>query len=269
MRGSTRTTLAVRGTSGSSEGVLLGWIVGVEWGGRLDALPERMYGFVPAVAGQPVDLDHLYAQLRKEFGGKFTVNFPPTSLGCTYVVSLRPNFSRYHANDTFVLRASTEVEAWELVPRVGRQGVRKAEREGVEVSLATDGGAWMRYLGLHVSKNARRHAPVLSRLDLDSLRENFGNRLGLVVASRGNVPLAAVAFVVDGAYGVLVDNASQPEHWHLNPNNLAVWEAVRECIRRGAKVVDFGFSAVDDEGGARFKEHMGASRCPVYAAMSS
>jgi hypothetical protein len=54
----------------------------------------------------------------------------------------------------------------------------------------------------------------------------------------------------------------------LNPNNLVVWNAMRDLIRGGVEIIDLGFSARDDEGGSRFKKHMGGETCPLFSVTS-
>jgi hypothetical protein len=255
-----RVTLALE----TEAGELLGWVLGVEAFGRLDALPDRMYGFVRAGSPAPIDLDGVWKALRREYGGKFNLFMPPEALSGPVCASVKGKVARYHAHDTFLMHCADVDAAWSGVERVGRQGVAKAEREGVRVSMATDGAAFMRYLGLHVAKSSRLGSPAMRRQDIDLLRTLFGPNLGLSLALVEDRPIAAVLFLTMGSYAMLIDNASLPEHWHLNPNNLVVWKAVEECITRGATTVDFGFSTAEDEGARRFKAHMGARPHPVF-----
>ena len=244
-------------------GAALGVIVGVERAGRLEALPDRLYGFVPAPAAPAVDLDALWLALRRVFGGRFSVVLPPAELcGAQYEAD---KLGRYRSHRTFLLEADNVEEAWRRLARVGRQGVRKAQREGVRVEWRDDDLAWARYLQLHVAKAVRRRAPAWSHHDTVSLRDVFGDSLRLVLGVHAGRVVSGVVLVVCDDYALFVDNASDPAAWSLNPNNLVVWSAVERVVREGVRLVDYGFSAEGDTGTARFKEHMGGVEAAVYA----
>ncbi|NUN16017.1 MAG: GNAT family N-acetyltransferase [Myxococcales bacterium] len=246
------------------QGRAIAWIIANVYNGRIDALPDRMYGLVRPKLPTPLDVDLLYRGLRTFAGGTFRVHLPPAELSGPYVAGDKNKLARYVAHDTFVLRARTEEEAWAKVERVGRQGVKKAEKEGVEVDVSADPMTLIRYLSLNVAKSSRVGSPPFNRSILDRLQKLFGPRLQVALARIGKEAVAAVLFVMDGPYAMLIDNASKPEFWHLNPNNLAVWSAIKTCITQGVTVVDYGFSDKGDEGAARFKTHMGAEKLVTY-----
>ncbi len=244
-------------------GATLGVIVGVERAGRLEALPDRLYGFVPAPVGPALDLDALWLALRRTFGGRFSVVLPPPALAAAQYEA--DKLGRYRSHRTFLLEAGSVEEAWRRLARVGRQGVRKAQREGVRVEWRDDDLAWARYLQLHVAKAVRRRAPAWSRHDTVLLREVFGDSLRLVLGVHAGRVVSGVVLVVYDDYALFVDNASDPAAWALNPNNLVVWSAVERVVRDGVRLVDYGFSAKGEAGTARFKEHMGGVEVAVYA----
>jgi len=251
------------------EGVTLGWFIGLRRGtGRIEALPDRMYGFIPSTAVLPVDLDQVYKLLRREWGGSFRVNFPPQALGCVYKGTFRGTTDRYHLSDTFLVSTTDEEAARGGIRRVARQALRKAERGPLEVRSRGGASEWMQFLGLHVAKSARHGSPAMGRGEIRALQEVFHEGLGLHLASLEGRPVAAVVHVRMGSYALMLDNASLPEHWGLNPNNLVVWNAMRDLIRGGVEIIDLGFSARDDEGGSRFKKHMGGETCPLFSVTS-
>ena len=247
----------------------LGWLVGVRRGtGRIDSLPDRMYGFIHANGAGPIDLDGVYKLLRREWGGSFRTNFPALALGGEYEGSHRGRVDRYHLSDTFLLAPESEDAARSAIRRVARQALQKAERGPLEVRSSGGASDWMQFLGLHVAKSARRGSPAMGRAEIRALQEVFGEGLGLHLATLEGRPVAAVVHVRMGAYAMMLDNASLPEHWGLNPNNLVVWTAMRDRVREGVKLIDLGFSAREDAGGHRFKEHMGGERTAVYSVTS-
>ena len=163
------------------------------------------------------------------------------------------------------LEATSQAEAWALVRRVGRQGVKKARRSGGRVveATATD---WLRLATLKSEAlGGRPPHPGL----VTALTDVFG--AGAVhlpgVSFDGDVGAVVLALSV-GDYGVLVDGASDRAHWDKNPNNLAVWSAVLELLGAGCRRIDYGFSPVG-AGDARFKDHMGGREIPLSRVLGT
>lgn len=96
------------------------------------------------------------------------------------------------------------------------------------------------------------------------LARAFGARARLFLGRHAGRTIAAVLVIEDGSYAVFADGSSLEEAWRLCPNNLVVWTAARECFERGARLLDYGLTALDDGGGARFKTHLGGVATPVY-----
>lgn len=229
LRGFGRVWTALAG--GAIEEIPIGQGTLFVWNGR-EALPDRMYG----IAGATGELDP--GLLPRGLG----VNLPPGLRAGGEVRCV-----------THLLRASTRGEAWDQLRRVGRQGVRKAERSGCEVGALED----REYLRLATLKARALEGPEPHPGLVPALREAFGaERVQLSgVRYEGAWVAAVLAIDVEG-YGLLVDGASDRAHWDKNPNNLAVWAAVAALVDAGCGVVDYGFSPVG-AGDARFKDHMG------------
>jgi hypothetical protein len=210
--------------------------------GRVEALPDRMYGLAD-VESSELSRDSLPPGLE--------INLPP---------GVRCRGAELHCLGHHLV-AGDRAEAWDQLRRVGRQGVAKAERSGCTVDRGAPDEAWF---GLSSLKSAalggRPPHPAL----IATLREVFGrSAVGLTLVRADGAPAACVLWLVIGDYGMLVDGASDRAHWDRNPNNLAVWEAVAAAVDRGARRVDYGFSPVG-AGDARFKDHMGGREVPLY-----
>lgn len=210
--------------------------------GRVEALPDRMYGLAD-VALSTLNRDSLPADA--------AINLPP---------GVRCPGAEVHCLGHHLV-ARDRAEAWDRLRRVGRQGIGKAERSGCRVDHDAPDVAWF---GLSSQKSAalggRPPHPAL----VATLRDVFGSAaVGLTVVRAEGSPAACVLWLVVDGYGMLVDGASDRAHWHRNPNNLAVWEAVAAAIDRGAERVDYGFSPLG-AGDARFKDHMGGREVPLY-----
>ena len=214
--------------------------------GRAQALPDRMYGLMGPnrESVRPGDLPSgLWVNLPP---GVVTPDVEPHCLG--------------HA-----LQATTVEAAWDSLRRVGRQGVDKARRMGCRLDELAD-HEYLELAGLKArALGGREPVPEL----LAALRDTFGSEHVLLTGVRvESSPVAAVLAVRVGAYGMLVDGASDRAHWDKNPNNLAVWKAVSSLVAGGCTEVDYGFSPVG-AGDARFKDHMGGRATPLYRVLGT
>lgn len=220
-----------------SNGIIVHWTAA---DGESEALPERMYG-VAGVRGDRIDPAEVPS---------FPINLPPGvgADGAELVC------------ETHILRVASIKEAWDSLKRVGRQGVRKAEKMGCRAESMDDAT----YLDLCRRKNERLGSPAPHPELLRTLREHFGeDNVGVQGVYAGLDAAAAVLWVVAAGYAMLVDGSSESAHWDKNPNNLAVWSALEALIGRGVHTVDYGFSPVG-AGDRVFKKHMGGQRIPLY-----
>ena len=224
-----------------SQGVCLVW---TSQDGRRQALPDRMYG-VGGAAVESISLDEMPAGI--------PVNLPPgaqSGHGAPTCVTHRMDVSDVGA-------------AWERLKRVGRQGVKKAERTGCQVDVVSDDA----YHRLACLKADALGTPPPPASMIGAIREEFGEQLGLTAVVFQGQPIAIVSWIEVDGYGLLLDGASDRAHWDKNPNNLAVWSAIESLMARGVRCVDFGFSPVGS-GDAQFKAHMGGQAIDLYQVMS-
>ncbi len=210
--------------------------------GRVEALPDRMYGLAGATM-QQVEL--------RDLPPGVPVNLPPGVSAAEATVH-----SIGHQ-----LVAGDRATAWASLRRVGRQGVRKARRTGCEVLAEVSDQDYLRVAAAKASRlDGRPPHPDL----LPALRSVFGPAaVALVGVAVDGLVVSCVVTVSVEAYGMLIDGASDGSHWDRNPNNLAVWEAVGGLLDRGCERVDYGFSP-PGAGDLRFKDHLGGREVPLY-----
>jgi len=234
------------------------WVCGTaaREGGRLEALPERFYGLLPE-PGEIVDLDGLRATLRATGASAEIVCAPRGPYRAA-------DLGAYHRLDTFLVSGVGADELFGRLARVGRQGVRRAERAGVTVRGLELGAAVEEYHALYARKCARHGAAARPRAFFDRLAVAFGGDAQVFLADHEGAPVAAALVVRVGGYAIFADGSSREDAWDLCPNNFVVWHAGRACLRAGARLLDYGLSSVDVEGDARFKTHLGGTRTPVY-----
>ncbi|MBI5479352.1 MAG: GNAT family N-acetyltransferase [Deltaproteobacteria bacterium] len=235
------------------------WICGVGGAVRghgFEALPERFYGLLPD-EGATLDLDALRAALARS-GVTSRVQCAP---GGDYRAA---DLSAFHRLDTYLVAAASPDQAYQGMARVGRQGVRKAERSGVTVARRPLAAALAAFHALHAAKCERHGSPVMPETLFGRIADAFGERAEVFLAEHGGRPVAAALVVREGAYAIFADGSSLAEAWRVCPNNLTVWTAARSCLERGARLLDYGITLPGDAGGHRFKAHLGGVRTPVY-----
>ncbi|MGI8757534.1 MAG: GNAT family N-acetyltransferase [Acidimicrobiales bacterium] len=173
--------------------------------------------------------------------------------------------ARWHRLD---LRESSEA-AWAAAAGPFRQGVRKAERAGVEVrplaEVEADGGV-AAFAGLH--RNLRRTKyGMLSQPEafFANIRDRFApleawHPLGAYV---DDVLVAATVYLRWGDVLYYKFNASDPGALEARPNNLLLWAGSEVARSLGCSALDLGPSDDDQPGLIRFKAQSGATEGEV------
>lgn len=136
-----------------------------------------------------------------------------------------------------------------------RRAIRKAEREGLTVRVAT-GIAGMREFYRLMVLTRRKHGllPQPWRF-FSNLHKHH------MAAGKGYLLLAEHQGIVIGGDLLLrfrdeltyKFNASDPQYLHLRPNNLLLWHAMRMGSELGCGTLDLGRCEEDNEGLRRFK----------------
>src|SRR5208337_3374592 len=140
-----------------------------------------------------------------------------------------------------------------------RRSVRKARATGVNLEILTTEAAVRKFY--HLNQITRRehglppqpyhffeeiHAQVISK------GQGF-----VAVASHGSEAIAASVYFRLGKTAVYKYGASDRRFQHLRPNNLVMWEAIRQCIRDGCTSLSFGRTDPEHAGLRQFKTGWG------------
>jgi serine/alanine adding enzyme len=163
---------------------------------------------------------------------------------------------------TLVLElAADEDGQWAAFDAKLRNQIRKASKSGL------------------TCRRGAEHLPAFHRVFSESMRdlgtpamelayfarvlERYGDAADVFVVYRDAEPVGGMFVVRHG--DTLFDPwaASLRRYFHLNPNNLVYWEALRHAIAAGLKRFDFGRSQ-PGTGTYRFKEQFGAKTLPLY-----
>jgi CelD/BcsL family acetyltransferase involved in cellulose biosynthesis len=147
-----------------------------------------------------------------------------------------------------------------------RQGIRAAERAGVEVETASSRDALTHtFYGLHVATRRRLGVPVQSRRFFELLWDRVLEPGGgsVLIASAGGRAVAAMVVLVSPGTVVYKFGASDAGAWSLRPNHALFWAAIREACTSQDRKFDFGRSDFASEGLRRFKASWGAVERPL------
>jgi CelD/BcsL family acetyltransferase involved in cellulose biosynthesis len=147
-----------------------------------------------------------------------------------------------------------------------QRNVRKAERSGLVVRRAdTAEDVTESFYGLHLRTRSRQGVPVQPRRFFDLLWRHViapGEGFALLASDAGD-DVAAAVFLTAGRTVVYKFGASDPSSWHLRPNNLLFWHAIRWSCEHGFATFDFGRSELDNRGLRNFKSGWGAVEEPL------
>ncbi len=140
------------------------------------------------------------------------------------------------------------------------RNIKRAEREGVEVQLDTTKCALDVYYRLHCITRKRHGIPPQPKRFFDNIYRHVidpGNGFVARAIFRGRV-VAASVFLHFGTKAVYKFGASLPDHEHLRPGNLIMWEAIKWYASRGFDALSLGRTDRDDAGLMQFKNGWGA-----------
>ncbi|MDB6146452.1 MAG: hypothetical protein JWO45_116 [Spartobacteria bacterium] len=141
-----------------------------------------------------------------------------------------------------------------------KSAIRQALKSDLNVQLERTGDAMLDFYQLHL-RTRRRHGvppqPVSFFLNIHENVIKAGH--GFIVSARAGLhAVAAAVFFVFGGQALYKFAASDPKFQRARGNNLVIWEAIRHLIDRGADMLDFGRTSLDNAGLRRFKLSWGS-----------
>ena len=147
-----------------------------------------------------------------------------------------------------------------------QQPITKAIRDGLVAEVRDDWKAVDEFFELHVRTRRKLGVPVQPRgffriLHAQILSKGLGY---IVIIKRGSTPIAAGVFCGFGRTLTYKFGASDERELMHRPNNFAIWTAMKEAMRRGFSVFDFGTTEIVHEGLRKFKSGWGSVEVPLY-----
>ncbi|MGA2555931.1 MAG: GNAT family N-acetyltransferase [Verrucomicrobiota bacterium] len=141
-----------------------------------------------------------------------------------------------------------------------RRGVRKAQAAGLRIQIDTTIASAQTYYGLHCLTRRRHGLPpqpwkFFAHIQKNMLQAGLGF---IATAWWQNQPVAGAIFLHQGRQALYKYGASDHAFQIMRPNNLLMWEGIRQCAARGCARLHFGRTSLGNEGLRRFKLGFGA-----------
>jgi CelD/BcsL family acetyltransferase involved in cellulose biosynthesis len=137
-----------------------------------------------------------------------------------------------------------------------RRNIAISEREGVRIEAHTDRDAVHRFHGLHVLLRKRKYRLLAQPLELfDHIWDAFARDDAIVtmLARAGDELIAGAVFLTWGDTLYYKFGASRHDHLVLRPNDAIFWAGIRWGVQRGARLIDWGLSDLDQPGLIAYK----------------
>jgi len=130
-------------------------------------------------------------------------------------------------------------EIWKALDKNPRRMIRRAERFGVGVKIASTWHEWEEFYNLHVLHSRGKGYPTRP---LDYFREMFKlhhkNLCRLFVAKYEKQIIAGTLFLIHKQNMVYLKNVSSEAFLKYNPNNLIQWRSMEWAARNGVTTYD-------------------------------
>ncbi len=137
-----------------------------------------------------------------------------------------------------------------------RRNIGISEREGVRVEARTDRDAVRRFHELHVVLRKRKYRLLAQPVELfEHIWDAFApdNAIVTMLAYAGDQLLAGAVFLAWSDTLYYKFGASLHEHLALRPNDAIFWAGLRWGVQRGARLLDWGLSDLDQPGLIAYK----------------
>lgn len=137
-----------------------------------------------------------------------------------------------------------------------RRNITISEREGVRVQAHTGRDAVHRFHGLHVALRKHKYRLLAQPIELfDHIWDAFAadNAIVTMLAVAGDELIAGAVFLVWGDTLYYKFGASLHEHLSLRPNDAIFWAGIQWGVQRGARLIDWGLSDLDQPGLIAYK----------------
>ena len=141
--------------------------------------------------------------------------------------------------DTFLIELKTEKEIWTRLDKKVRNGIRKAQKDGLKLVISESVKEWHH---LHKKTMKRLGTPPVSRKHFERLKERFGNEFLIFFAEYNGKKVGDVSFFVKDGCIFWSTNDCLEEYRSLNVSNFLLFECIKYGIEKKYRFLDMGVS---------------------------
>ena len=213
----------------------------------------------PLISG-PDELDAMLLHLKREVDsgdGKY-VEIRPISYRPSSDVGLQESLVyQFHRLD---LHGSTQDLFRNFHKDCVQRKIRRAEREGLKYEAGNSDALLQQFYRLLVMTRRRQYLPPQPLAWFRGLVEAFGNDVKIRVASKQDLPVAAILTLSHKKSVVYKYGGSNASLNKFGGMALLFWKTIQEAKEQGLEELDMGRSDTDNLGLIAFKEHWRATR---------
>jgi lipid II:glycine glycyltransferase (peptidoglycan interpeptide bridge formation enzyme) len=147
-----------------------------------------------------------------------------------------------------------------------QQRIKKAEKDGLDFCISDSEKSINEFYSLHLLTRKKLGVPIQPKKFFYNFYEKIIHKgLGFVVIVylKGK-PIGAGIFAGFGSIITYKYSASDPALIKLHPNHLMLWNAIKESLKRGFKIFNFGKTDIKNIGLREFKSGWGSVEEPLY-----
>lgn len=140
------------------------------------------------------------------------------------------------------------------------RNIKKAEKQGVSIQTANRKTDYEIFYELMVETRKRQGSPPYSKVFFHHLSDDLdSSQKQLYLAFKGNVPIAGIIMLYNGAKAIYAYGASVSDRELLQarPNDLLFWTSIKDSHHKGFEIFDFGVTPYSNESLFRFKSQWG------------
>jgi len=207
-----------------------------------------------------VDSEIAFNEMFKEvidYGKK--ANWKAIDLKCcvNYMRGTTLPFETFITHDLDV--SQTEEKIFASFRNSTKRNIKKAIQKGVQVKIQNTLESVKDYYRLHCITRKSHGLPPQPFYFFKKIHEHIisQNKGFIALAVYNTNVIAGAVFFQFGHKAFFKYGASDPNYLHLRPNNLVMWEAIKQFCQNGIKKLDFGRTELKNNGLLQFKRGWG------------
>jgi hypothetical protein len=143
---------------------------------------------------------------------------------------------------TFLMELKSEEEMWKNLNKKVRNGIRKAEKEGLKF---ISGDSIDKLYKLHCKTMKRLGTPPVKKGHFKEIKKRFGKDYLIFFAEHKGEIIGDVTFILKDDHMFWCNNDCLKDYRGLNTSSFLLWESIKYGINKGYKFLDMGSSRED------------------------